>query len=115
MAKTNKQNIILENLVPADVKPPYAPEVEASVLGAMLIEKEAVPKAIEFLTTASFYLKEHKLIFEAMLSLFNASEPIDTVTLYEELKKLSKKFKLKAILVHSGGWKKLEKQKVSKK
>ncbi|PIW69243.1 MAG: replicative DNA helicase, partial [Ignavibacteriales bacterium CG12_big_fil_rev_8_21_14_0_65_30_8] len=87
MAKTKKQNIRLEDLKPADVKPPYAPEVEASVLGAMLIEKEAVPKAIELLTPASFYLKEHKLIFEAMLSLFEAGEPIDTVTLYEELKK----------------------------
>ena len=85
MKKNNK--IELEKLVPADVKPPYAPEVEASVLGAMLIEKEAVPKAIELLTPASFYLKEHKLIFEAMLSLFEAGEPIDTVTLYEELKK----------------------------
>ncbi|MCH7827732.1 MAG: replicative DNA helicase, partial [Bacteroidetes bacterium] len=87
MAKTNKQNIILENLAPADVKPPYAPEVEASVLGAMLIEKEAVPKGIELLSPTSFYLKEHKLIFEAMVSLFEAGEPIDTVTLYEELKK----------------------------
>ena len=87
MVKTKKHNIELENLVPADVKPPYAPEVEASVLGAMLIEKEAVPKAIELLTHNSFYLKEHKLIFEAMISLFEAGEPIDTVTLYEELKK----------------------------
>jgi len=87
MAKTKKQNIRLEDLKPADVKPPYAPEVEASVLGAMLIEKEAVPKAIELLTPESFYLREHKLIFEAMTSLFEAGEPIDTVTLYEELKK----------------------------
>lgn len=87
MAKTKNQNIRLEDLKPADVKPPYAPEVEASVLGAMLIEKEAVPKAIELLTPASFYLKEHKLIFEAMTSLFESGEPIDTVTLYEELKK----------------------------
>ena len=87
MAKTKKNNIELEKLVPADVKPPNAPEVEASVLGAMLIEKEAVPKAIELLTPASFYLKAHKLIFEAMTSLFEAGEPIDTVTLYEELKK----------------------------
>jgi len=60
MANTKKQKIELENLVPADVKPPYAPEVEASVLGAMLIEKEAVPKAIEFLTPVSFYLKGHR-------------------------------------------------------
>jgi replicative DNA helicase len=53
----------------------------------MLIEREAVPKAIELLSTGSFYLKEHKLIFDAMVSLFESGEPIDTVTLYEELKK----------------------------
>jgi replicative DNA helicase len=87
MAKTKKQNITLEKIIPADVKPPAAPEIEASVLGAMMIEKEAVPKAIELLSPESFYLKEHRLIFEAMASLFDASEPIDTVTLYEELKK----------------------------
>ncbi len=87
MSKVRKQNIILEKIVPAEIKPPAEPEIEASILGAMLIEKEAVPKAIELLTSDSFYLKEHKLIFEAMTSLFDSGEPIDTVTLYEELKK----------------------------
>jgi replicative DNA helicase len=71
----------------AGMKPPAAPEIEASVLGAMMIEKEAVPKALELLKPESFYLTSHRLIFEAMLSLFESSEPIDTVTLYEELKK----------------------------
>ena len=79
--------MMLINLIPADVKPPSAPEIEAAVLGAMMIEKESVPKAIELLTPASFYLREHRLIFEAMQSLFDSGEPIDTVTLYEELKK----------------------------
>ncbi|MCL5031308.1 MAG: replicative DNA helicase [Bacteroidetes bacterium] len=87
MTKTKRLKIALESIVPADVKPPAAPEIEASVLGAMMIEKEAVPKAIELLNSDCFYLKEHKLIFEAMLSLFDSGEPIDTVTLYEELKK----------------------------
>lgn len=87
MAKTRKQNITLDKIIPADIKPPAAPEIEASILGAMLIEKEAVPKALELLTSDSFYLKEHKLIYEAMVSLFDSGEPIDTVTLYEELKK----------------------------
>ncbi len=87
MAKAKKTNTALDKLIPADVKPPSAPEIEASVLGAMLIEKEAVPKAIELLKTESFYLKEHQLIFEAMVHLFDAGEPIDTVTVYEELKK----------------------------
>ena len=91
MAKSKKIN----NINPANpsngnnagMKPPAAPEIEASVLGAMMIEKEAVPKALELLKPESFYLTSHRLIFEAMLSLFESSEPIDTVTLYEELKK----------------------------
>jgi len=87
MAKTKKTNSETSKIIPADVKPPAAPEIEASVLGAMMIEKEAVPKALELLRPESFYIKAHRLIFEAMLSLFESGEPIDTVTLYEELKK----------------------------
>jgi replicative DNA helicase len=87
MARTRKPNNGVDQLIPADVKPPSEPEIEASVLGAMLIEKEAVPKALELLSMDSFYLKSHKLIYDAMTSLFDAGEPIDTVTVYEELKK----------------------------
>ncbi len=88
MAKTTKTYNETSRVIPADVKPPSAPEIEAAVLGAMLIEKEAVPKAIEMLKTKeSFYLRQHQMIFDAMISLFEANEPIDTVTLYEELKK----------------------------
>lgn len=87
MAKSSKTYSDTSKVIPADVKPPSAPEIEAAVLGAMLIEKEAVPKAVEMLTKESFYLRQHQMIFEAMISLFEANEPIDTVTLYEELKK----------------------------
>ncbi|MGE5497093.1 MAG: DnaB-like helicase N-terminal domain-containing protein, partial [Syntrophothermus sp.] len=64
MSKTKKEPEIFK-LETASVKPPAAPEVEMAVLGAMMIEKESVPKAIELLTSESFYLNEHKLIFEA--------------------------------------------------
>ncbi len=87
MAKRVNNSGNLSKLNPAEIKPPSATDIEASVLGAMMIEREAVPKAIELLSTDSFYLKEHKLIFDAMVSLFESGEPIDTVTLYEELKK----------------------------
>lgn len=86
MAKNNGYKET-DKIIPADVKPPAAPEIEASVLGAMMIEKEAVAKAVEFLTPSTFYLKAHQLIFEAMVSLFEAGEAVDTVTVYEELKK----------------------------
>jgi replicative DNA helicase len=80
-------NTELMKIVPADVKPPAVPEIEASVLGAMLIEKEAVAKAIELLDIDSFYLKQHRLIYDAMTHLFQSGEPVDTVTVYEELRK----------------------------
>ncbi len=87
MARSKNYNEDISKLIPADVKPPAATDIEASVLGAMMIEREAVPKAIELLSSESFYLKQHKLIFDAMVALFESGEPIDTVTLYEELKK----------------------------
>src|SRR3972149_6350811 len=87
MAKNRNTKYELEKIIPADVKPPAAPEVEAAVLGAMLIEKEAVAKAVEFLTSSVFYIKAHQLIFSAMVALFEAGEPVDTLTVYEELQK----------------------------
>jgi replicative DNA helicase len=67
--------------------PPQAVEVEKAVLGAMLIEKEAVPKAIELLDSACFYSPMHEKYFRAMASLFEKGDPIDAVTLVEELRR----------------------------
>ncbi|HEX9614045.1 MAG TPA: replicative DNA helicase [Bacteroidota bacterium] len=67
--------------------PPQAIDIEMSVLGAMLIEKEAVAKAIEILDESAFYKPAHQFIFAAMLSLFERSEPIDLITLVEELRR----------------------------
>lgn len=88
--KTERDDAILEKLRSASKQPPSAPEVEMSVLGAMLIENDAVPKAIEVLKPESFYEKKNRVIFEAMSSLYEADEPIDTVSIYEELKKSGK-------------------------
>jgi replicative DNA helicase len=71
-------------------RPPAAVEVERVVLGAMILDVEAVPKVMETLRPECFYDKKNQLIFEAMISLFEANEPIDTVSLYEELNKNSK-------------------------
>jgi replicative DNA helicase len=88
--KTERDDAILDKLRSASKQPPSAPEVEMSVLGAMLIENDAVPKAIEVLKPESFYEKKNRVIFEAMSSLYEADEPIDTVSIYEELKKSGK-------------------------
>lgn len=67
--------------------PPQAVDVEQSVLGAMLLEREAIPKAIEILPRESFYDGRHQTIYEAILSLFERGNPVDLVTLTEELKR----------------------------
>lgn len=67
--------------------PPQAVDVEKAVLGAMLIDKEAAPKTLDLLDVASFYDPTHQRIFQAMLSLFEKSEPIDAVTVIEELRR----------------------------
>lgn len=88
--KNDREDAILEKLRTASKQPPSAVEVEMSVLGAMLIDHDAVPKAIEILKPESFYEKKNRVIFEAMTSLYEADEPIDTVSIYEELKKSGK-------------------------
>ena len=67
--------------------PPQAVDVEQSVLGAMLIEREAIPKAIEVLPPEAFYDARHQRIYGAMLSLFERGNPVDLITLTEELKR----------------------------
>lgn len=67
--------------------PPQAVDVEMAVLGAMLIDREAISKALEILDDDSFYKEAHRKIFQAMVALFEKSEPVDLVTLVEELRR----------------------------
>ncbi len=67
--------------------PPQAMDVEMAVLGGMLLEKEAIAKAIEVLDESAFYKPGHQAIFRAMISLFERSEPVDLITLVEELRR----------------------------
>lgn len=85
-----QENYDVEKLRSTTKQPPSAVEVETAVLGAMMIDEEAIPKAIEILKPDSFYDKRNRLIFEAASSLYEAGEPIDTVSIYEELKKAGK-------------------------
>ncbi len=70
--------------------PPQAQQVEQSVLGAMLLEREAIPKTIEILPAGSFYSERHNTIYEAVLSLFERGNPVDLITLGDELKRRGK-------------------------
>ncbi len=67
--------------------PPQATDVEIAVLGSLLIEKEAIPKVIEVLDDNAFYKPAHQKIFQAMIALFERSEPVDVVTVVEELRR----------------------------
>lgn len=67
--------------------PPQDVAAEMAVLGAMLIEREAVSKAFEVLDDTSFYKTDHQRIFQAMQTLFERSDPIDTLTVSAELQK----------------------------
>ncbi|MCL4439780.1 MAG: replicative DNA helicase [Firmicutes bacterium] len=68
--------------------PPQNLDAEQSVLGAMLIDKEAVVKAIETLRPQDFYRDANGHIFEAIVNLFDRGEPVDLITLSEELRQV---------------------------
>jgi len=66
--------------------PPNNIEAEQSVLGAMLLDKEAISTATEFISGEDFYREAHKEIFEAIVDIYNRGEPVDLITLTEKLK-----------------------------
>lgn len=73
-----------------DRVPPQNIEAEQAVLGAMLLEREAIAKVMEKLRSEDFYREAHKVIFNAMLELYNRNEAVDLVTVTEVLKKNGK-------------------------
>ena len=70
-----------------DRLPPQSLEAEQSVLGAILIDRDAVVEIAEFLRPADFYRQANGKIFEAVLELFERREPIDIVTVSEALER----------------------------
>jgi len=70
-----------------DRVPPQNIEAEQAVLGAMLIKKEAIAEVSQILSANDFYREAHRLIFEAMMALFNKNEAVDLITVTEQLRK----------------------------
>lgn len=66
--------------------PPNSVEAEQSVLGAMLLDKEAISTATELIRGEDFYREAHKEIFEAIVDIYDKGEPVDLITLTEKLK-----------------------------
>ncbi|MFZ5626231.1 MAG: DnaB-like helicase N-terminal domain-containing protein, partial [Bacillota bacterium] len=69
-----------------DRVPPHNLDAEQSVLGSMLLDQEAVFKAMEIIRPEDFYRDAHRLIFEAICDLADRSEPVDIITVAEELR-----------------------------
>src|SRR5687767_1219010 len=67
--------------------PPQAIDLEEAVLGAMLLEREALSTVIDILSPEAFYKEQNGRVFGAMISLFNRSEPVDILTVTQELKR----------------------------
>ena len=70
--------------------PPQDIEAEQAVIGSMLTDQEAVSSAIETLKPEDFYREDNKIIYEAILNIYNRAEPIDIITLKAELSSMNK-------------------------
>jgi replicative DNA helicase len=77
----NEVDLALDRLPPQNI------EAEQSILGAVLLENDALLKAIEVLTPEDFYRASHRKLFNAMLDLFDKNEVIDLITVAELLKR----------------------------
>ncbi len=71
-----------------ELVPPQNLEAEMAVLGAMLLDENAIGVAIEHIDTGYFYKDAHKKVYEVILSLYNANKAVDLITLTDELKRL---------------------------
>ena len=87
--RTIKSSSDYGNLVYGKVQPQAIP-LEEAVLGAILIDKNALPTVLDILQPDSFYVPAHQEIYRGMLQLFEKTHPIDILTMHEELKLLGK-------------------------
>lgn len=65
---------------------PHSIEAEQSVIGSMLMDKEAIIAASEIVTGSDFYQNQYGIMFESMVELFNEGKPVDLITLQNRLK-----------------------------
>ncbi|MFC1598286.1 replicative DNA helicase [Patescibacteria group bacterium] len=67
--------------------PPHNDEAEEAVLGALLIDQDAIIKIADIIASADFYADKHRLVFEAMSELYSKREPIDSLSVADTLQK----------------------------
>ena len=69
-----------------DRLPPHSIEAEEAILGSLLIDPDAIFEVSTFLKSKSFYREQNRLVYDAMLNLYDRREPLDMITLAEELR-----------------------------
>ncbi len=67
--------------------PPHSIEAEQSILGSMILDKTSINTAVEIIRPDDFYKQSNGEIYSAIINLFNKNEPVDIITLQEELKR----------------------------
>ena len=65
--------------------PPHSQDAEKSVLGSILLDRDAVVAVVEFLKPEHFYEDKHQQIFSAVVDLYQTREPVDIVTVSQKL------------------------------
>src|SRR3989338_9653182 len=75
----------IDEVLKTEKVPPQNVDAEVAVLGAMLIEEDAIAQGIETLQPEAFYKEAHQKIFQAIQGLFNENKAVDLVTLTEAL------------------------------
>lgn len=85
-----------QNFAPTDKLPPQSSEVEMSLLGCLMLDKNAIIKVADFLQADDFYRKTHQEIYSACFDLFKKGEPVDFLSVSNRLKE-------KNLLEETGG------------
>ena len=69
---------------------PHSIEAEQAVIGAMLMDKEAILTSSEIISGEDFYQSAYGILFETIVELFNEGKPVDLITLQNRLKRMSR-------------------------
>ena len=88
--KTSRGGININKNLDLGKLPPQALDLEESVLGALMLEKDALTDVVDILRPENFYKDANKEIYQSIIDLFNNSEPVDLLTVTAQLKKNGK-------------------------
>jgi replicative DNA helicase len=79
------KDVITKKTIGTDKIPPQNIEAEASLIGSILVDKEAIVKIADIVSADDFYVDRHSIIFNAIIDLYEARQPLDLLTLSNKL------------------------------